>query len=140
VSVCELCVCHSVSACTAAYSDAATLGQDAAAAEGEYLQLGGVKLHCMDGQVHAVSSTAKRRTVHVVRPPSSLQKLHARPSVSFHAPRNADARPRARCLQKRKARPQQDRMAVDRELDAQRCVGGGLGAALCQDVGVRELC
>ena len=106
----------------AAYAEAASLGQDAAAAEGEYLQLGGVKLHCMDGQVHAVSSTAKRRTVHVVRPPASLQNLHACTSVPSRGSHNADACPRARCSQKRKARPQQDRMAVDRELDAQRCV------------------
>lgn len=77
-------MCCSVRAYTAAYSDAATLGQDAAAAEGEYLQLGGVKLHCMDGQVHAVSSTAKRRTVHVVRPPSSPQMLHAQLFDSLH--------------------------------------------------------
>ena len=40
--------------------------QESEQPEGNYLQLGSVKLHCVDGEVHMVSNL-KRRHVHVVR-------------------------------------------------------------------------
>ena len=45
---------------------ACALVQESEQPEGNYLQLGSVKLHCVDGEVHMVSNL-KRRHVHVVR-------------------------------------------------------------------------